>query len=71
MNVRVRPDPEQRLHFRFVVTRTDRTVIRLIKRAGVEEILANNRSPPGALSKVEAHEQDYNFIRRLSRINGG
>ncbi len=50
-------------HFRLVVTRTDQTVIRLIKRAsGVEEILAEQPINGGRCSlKVEAHEQAYNF----------
>jgi alpha-N-arabinofuranosidase len=49
--------------FRFVVTCTDRVVIRLIKRAaGVDELLAEQ--PLGAERcwlKVEAHEQAYTF----------
>jgi xylan 1,4-beta-xylosidase len=50
-------------HFCFVVTRTDRPVIRLIKReAGVEEILAERPIDPGRYYlKIEAHEQAYNF----------
>jgi alpha-N-arabinofuranosidase len=50
-------------HFCFVVTRADRSVIRLIKRAaGVEEILAEQPIMAGrCYLKVEAHEQAYNF----------
>ncbi len=50
-------------HFCFVVTRTDRPVIRLIKRAaGVEEILAEQPISAGrCYLKIEAHEQAYNF----------
>lgn len=50
-------------HYRFIVTRTDRPVIRLIKRAaGVEETLAEQPIETGRVYlKVEAHEQAYNF----------
>jgi xylan 1,4-beta-xylosidase len=50
-------------HFCFVVTRTDRPVIRLIKRAaGIEEILAEQPLEAGRVClKVEAHEQAYSF----------
>ncbi len=50
-------------HFRFVVTRTDQPVIRLIKRAaGVEETLAEQPITAGrCYLKVEAHEQAYSF----------
>ena len=50
-------------HFRFVVTRTDRPVIRLIKRAaGIEETLAEQPIAAGrCYLKIEAHEQAYNF----------
>ncbi len=50
-------------HFCFVVTRADRPVIRLIKRAaGVEETLAERPFVAGrCYLKVEAHEQAYNF----------
>jgi xylan 1,4-beta-xylosidase len=50
-------------HFRFIVTRTDQPVIRLIKRAaGVEEILAEQPIAAGRCTlKVEAHEQAYSF----------
>ncbi len=50
-------------HFCFVVTRTDRTVIRLIKRAaGVEETIAERPINAGrCYLKVEAHEQAYSF----------
>jgi xylan 1,4-beta-xylosidase len=50
-------------HFCFVVTRTDRPVVRLIKRmAGVEEILAEQPLDAGrCYLKIEAHEQAYNF----------
>ena len=50
-------------HFCFVVTRTDQSVIRLIKRAaGVEEILAEQPIAAGrCYLKVEAHEQAYSF----------
>jgi xylan 1,4-beta-xylosidase len=51
-------------HFRFVVTRTQQPVIRLIKRAaGVEEILAEQPLASGRCTlKVEAHEQAYSFF---------
>ena len=50
-------------HFRFVVTRTEQSVIRLIKRAaGIEETLAEQPISAGRCHlKVEAHEQSYNF----------
>jgi alpha-N-arabinofuranosidase len=50
-------------HVRFVVTRADRPIVRLIKRAaGVEEILAELPIAAGrCYLKVEAHEQSYNF----------
>jgi xylan 1,4-beta-xylosidase len=50
-------------HFGFVITRADRPVIRLIKRAsGVEEILAEQPITAGCCYlKVEAHEQSYSF----------
>ena len=50
-------------YFRFVVTRTDQTVIRLIKRAsGMEEILAELPFVTERYYlKVEAHEQAYSF----------
>jgi alpha-N-arabinofuranosidase len=50
-------------HFRFVVTRDTRPVIRLIRRErGVEEILAQQAIDPGRIFlKIEAHEQNYSF----------
>jgi len=50
-------------HFCFVVTRTDRPVIRLIKRAaGVEEVLAEQPiTSRHCYLKIEAHEQAYSF----------
>jgi alpha-N-arabinofuranosidase len=50
-------------HFCFVVTRTDRPVIRLIKRAsGVDEILAEQPiAARRCCLRVEAHEQAYSF----------
>jgi alpha-N-arabinofuranosidase len=50
-------------HFCYVVTRTDRPVVRLIKRAfGVEEILAEQPLAAGHCHlKIEAHEQAYSF----------
>ena len=52
-----------KFHFRFVVTRTDRTVIRFIKcAAGKEEVLAEQPIAAGRIYlKVEAYEQAYNF----------
>ncbi len=50
-------------HYRFVMTKTNEPVIRLIKRAqGKEEILAEQSVQAGKLFlKVEAHEQAYGF----------
>jgi alpha-N-arabinofuranosidase len=50
-------------HFRFVVTRADQPIVRLIKRThGTEEILAEQPLAAGrCYLKVEAHEQNYNF----------
>ncbi|HTP10427.1 MAG TPA: glycoside hydrolase family 43 protein [Anaerolineae bacterium] len=50
-------------HFRFVVTRTDQPIVRLIKRAaGVEETLSEQPISAGrCYLKIEAHEQAYNF----------
>ena len=50
-------------HFLLIVTRTDRKVVRLIKRAhGKEEILAEQPiDSEGLYLKIEAHEQLYNF----------
>jgi xylan 1,4-beta-xylosidase len=50
-------------YYGFVITRTDRPVIHLIKRlAGVEEILVEQPIAAGrCYLKVEAHEQAYSF----------
>jgi xylan 1,4-beta-xylosidase len=50
-------------HFCFVVTQSDRPMVRLIKRAaGVEEILAEQPIAAGRCTlKIEAHEQAYSF----------
>lgn len=51
-------------HFRFVVTRRERSLVQLIRRArGTEEVLAERGIDSGRVYlRVEAHEQDYNFF---------
>lgn len=58
-------------HFRFVVTRGETPLVRLIRRAaGTEEVLAERGIGSGRVYlRVEAHEQDYNFFVAASPDN--